>query len=76
MVSTLPSIEHNRRLSEQERARFGRELLARYQAGMSIRQLCADTGYSIGRVRRLLAVAGVEFRGRGRGSTGGSNGTG
>jgi hypothetical protein len=60
-----PEIERNHRLPDSERRRVGDELLKGYQAGKSIRQLCAESGYSIGRVRRLLVEAGVSFRMRG-----------
>jgi hypothetical protein len=61
----VPTIERNRRLAGSERGRIGAQLLREYDAGRSIRQICADSGYSIGRVRRLLQEAGVEFRSRG-----------
>jgi hypothetical protein len=60
-----PEIKRNGRLPDRERLRVGRELLKEYQAGKSIRQLCMESGYSIGRVRRLLVEAGVSFRTRG-----------
>jgi predicted transcriptional regulator len=41
------------------------ELVARYRAGDSIRELAASTGRSYGFVHRLLSEAGVELRGRG-----------
>ena len=37
-----------------------------YAKGMSVQQISTQSGYSITRVRRLLARAGVELRGRGR----------
>ena len=42
------------------------ELAARYAAGASLRQLCAETGRSFGGVRYLLAEAGVQLRPRTR----------
>ena len=62
---TTPSLSRGQRLPDAERARIGAALLHEYESGKSIRQLCAATGYSIGRVRRLLEGAGVTFRGRG-----------
>jgi Helix-turn-helix domain len=68
---TLPTMEHlprldrGRRMPYADRTAAGAELLKGYQAGKSVRQLCAETGYSIGRTRRLLIEAGVEFRSRG-----------
>ena len=62
---TTPSLTKGQRLPDAERARIGTALLREYESGKSIRQLCASTGYSIGRVRRLLEGVGVTFRGRG-----------
>ncbi|MFC0462710.1 helix-turn-helix domain-containing protein [Kineococcus gynurae] len=45
----------------------GAALLADYQAGASIRELATRYSFSIGRTRRLLVDAGVEFRPRGGG---------
>jgi hypothetical protein len=64
----IPQLQKNVRMPDAERKRVGEALLREYEKGKSIRQLCAETGYSIGRVRRLLIDAGVEFRRRG-GST-------
>ena len=63
----IPQLKRGARLDAASRERLGRELLRKYQAGSSVRQLCAETGYSIGRVRRLLEEVGVEFRSRGGG---------
>ena len=41
------------------------ELRRRYDAGESIRSLCAATGRSYGYVRRRLKESGAELRGRG-----------
>lgn len=48
-----------------DRAAVGEDLLRRYESGRSIREICRETGYSIGRVRRLLEDAGVTYRRRG-----------
>jgi len=61
----VPALAKRHRISGADRDKLGKRLLTEYQAGKSIRQICAATGYSIGRVRRLLIDAGVEFRGRG-----------
>lgn len=61
----VPSLAHRARLPDAERYRIGEQLLTEYNDGKSIRQLCTQTGYSIGRMRRLLLIAGVEFRRRG-----------
>ncbi len=64
-MDKLPRLDRGRRMAEADRTAAGAELLKEYQGGMSVRQLCAETGYSIGRVRRLLIEAGVTFRSRG-----------
>ncbi|HEY1917006.1 MAG TPA: helix-turn-helix domain-containing protein [Streptosporangiaceae bacterium] len=64
-MTTVPRLPRGKRLRDAERADVAAELLRRYNDGRSIRELCAETGYSIGRVRRLLEEAGVEFRRRG-----------
>lgn len=48
-----------------DRTAVGQDLLHRYESGNSIREICRETGYSIGRVRRLLEDAGVTYRRRG-----------
>jgi DNA-directed RNA polymerase specialized sigma24 family protein len=64
-MAKTPELARNQRVTGAERSKLGNELLKRYEKGASIREICAETGYSIGRVRRLLVDAGVEFRGRG-----------
>lgn len=64
-MTKTPDLARNQRVTGADREKLSGELLKRYQKGASIREICADTGYSIGRVRRLLVDAGVEFRGRG-----------
>lgn len=65
MTAGLPREVKGRHLPDDVRARLGSQLVARYVAGASIREICADTGFTIGRVRRLLTDAGVRFRRRG-----------
>lgn len=72
-VKDVPQVARQRRLSGEDRVKAGQALLREYEKGRSIRQLCADTGYSIGRVRRLLEEAGVTYRARGGANR--SNGT-
>lgn len=60
-----PQLRRGERVSGAQRERIGRDLLAQYNQGKSIRELCRATGYSIGRVRRLLIDSGVAFRSRG-----------
>lgn len=64
-MAKIPELSRGQRLPDKERARIGALLLSEYQKGKSIRELCTETGYSIGRVRRMLEEAGVEFRSRG-----------
>ena len=64
-MAKTPDLARNQRVTGSEREKLSSELLKRYQRGQSIREICSETGYSIGRVRRLLVDAGVEFRGRG-----------
>jgi len=73
-MTKVPSLPRGKRLRDQERSDVAAELLRRYNSGQSIRDICAETGYSIGRVRRLLEEAGVEFRRRGGATRGGGQG--
>ncbi|WP_168700897.1 MT-A70 family methyltransferase [Gordonia paraffinivorans] len=65
-IETFPSLEPNERLSPWLAHRLGRILAEEYNAGASIDQLAEESGYSIQRIRTLLAQNGVELRGRGR----------
>lgn len=62
---TTPRLKRGQRLPDAEKRRVGAQLLREYESGKSIRELCGQTGYSIGRTRRLLGEAGVTFRARG-----------
>ena len=53
------------RVTGDAREQMSRDLVARYRAGESIRELAASTGRSYGFVHRILSDAGVELRGRG-----------
>lgn len=64
----VPKLRRGQRVKPEDQARLGRLLVKEYEAGKSIRELCVQTGYSIGRMRRLLEAGGVQYRGRG-GST-------
>ncbi len=64
-MAKVPELRRGQRISGDERDCLRADLLRQYQSGRSIRQICDATGYSIGRIRRLLIEAGVEFRGRG-----------
>lgn len=61
----IPVLAPNARIPGEQRQLLAAQLAGRYNAGASIRELCAETGYSIGRVRGLLIIAGVTFRDRG-----------
>lgn len=61
----VPHLKPHVRVSDEAATVLGAELRRRYEAGSSIRDLRAETGYSIQRVRTLLLGAGVELRGRG-----------
>ena len=61
----VPYVAPHVRLPESANDLLGLELRRRYESGLSIRQLTVETGYSIGRVRRLLDDAGATMRGRG-----------
>jgi Helix-turn-helix domain len=65
MASGLPQKPYGKRLLGAERTRAAIILRERYDLGESIRQLAADSGYSIGLVRKLLLEADVEFRPKG-----------
>jgi hypothetical protein len=64
-MTKIPNLRPGQRVSPEEQKRLGNLLVKEYEAGKSIRQLCAQTGYSIGRMRRLLQAGGVEYRSRG-----------
>lgn len=64
-MGRVPELRRGQRLPDAERRKLGAELRKWYEAGRSVRQLSAETGYSIGRVRRLLIESGVTFRPRG-----------
>jgi hypothetical protein len=59
-----------RRITGQERQAIGRQLVARYEQGASIRALAEATGRSYGFAHRLLVESGVTLRGRGGGRPG------
>jgi hypothetical protein len=61
----VPRITKHVRLDPATADRVGKELRIRYEAGESIRQIGADTGYGITRVRGLLKRAGTTLRERG-----------
>jgi len=48
-----------------ERVKLGKDLIKRYAAGTSIRELALSIGKSYGFVHRMLVEGGVTLRGRG-----------
>lgn len=62
----VPYLEPHDRLDRGTADVLADGLRAQYEAGVSIRQLVDETGYSIARVRGLLERAGATMRPRGR----------
>ena len=62
----LPALKPNEHLEQERAEAMGEQLRLRYLQGESVRDLEMDTGYSIQRVRALLAAAGTPMRPRGR----------
>lgn len=62
----LPSLLPYNRLSEEQAEKIGSALKKKYDNGKSVRELAAETGYSIARVRVLLANTNTELRPRGK----------
>jgi N6-adenosine-specific RNA methylase IME4 len=62
----LPPLGANEHLQAEVAVALGTELKSRYEAGSSVRQIADETGYSIQRVRSLLAGADTAMRPRGR----------
>ncbi len=61
----IPIVHPHQRLVGEERKQVAKQLRAEYDDGASIRDLAAQTGYSIQRVRSLLKMTG-ELRQQGR----------
>ena len=62
----VPHIDQHVRVPDQAAGAIGEALRRRYEDGASIRQLSEESGYSIARVRGLLARAQTPIRPRGR----------
>lgn len=62
----LPELLPHEQTTRDVAESLGAELSRRYAEGYSVRQLAEDTGYSIQRVRALLAQAETPMRPRGR----------
>lgn len=65
-LALVPALEPHERLGSATMRRIGAALREQYESGSSIREIAAETGYSITRVRALLDNAGADFRSRGR----------
>lgn len=61
-----PVLAPHERLRPGTKETLGCSLRVEYERGTSIRELAAQTGYTISRVRTLLTDAGTSFRERGR----------
>ncbi len=65
-ILTAPVLKPQARLTPESTLALGLSLKGRYDSGVSINEIAAETGYSIARVRSLLKVVHTEFRPRGR----------
>lgn len=61
-----PALAPHQRLQPKTKEAVGVTLRAEYESGTSIRELAAQTGYTIARVRKLLNDSGTTLRERGR----------
>lgn len=61
----LPTLLPNERLDEERAEKLGEQLKLWYEEGQSVRDIAANSGYSIQRVRTLLTTSGTRFRPRG-----------
>jgi N6-adenosine-specific RNA methylase IME4 len=62
----VPALAPHQRLDPEDKQVVAKELRAEYERGTSIRELAEQTGYTIQRVRTLLAGSGTTFRERGK----------
>lgn len=62
----LPTLRSHEHISQERAAAMGGQLRLHYEEGRSVRDLAAETGYSIQRVRGLLQTARTQIRPRGR----------
>ncbi|MGD9662324.1 MAG: MT-A70 family methyltransferase [Porticoccaceae bacterium] len=62
----LPELSPYDRLSLDQIEKIGIALKAQYSEGKSVREIAAETGYSIARVRALLESSNTQFRPRGK----------
>jgi len=64
----VPYVQPHKRLVGEERKQVAKQLRVQYDAGASIRELAAQTDYSLQRIRTLLKSTG-DLRGRGHPQT-------
>lgn len=64
----LPPLRPNEHIDPARAIALGAQLRTLYHQGRSVRQLAAETGYSIQRIRSLLEAADTPMRPRGRSS--------
>lgn len=62
----LPELSPYDRLGLDQIEKIGIALKAQYSEGKSVREIAAETGYSIARVRALLESSNTQFRPRGK----------
>lgn len=62
----MPELRPNEHVQTDRAMALGQQLRVLYEQGRSVRELAAETGYSIQRVRTLLDVADTPMRPRGR----------
>jgi N6-adenosine-specific RNA methylase IME4 len=62
----VPHLETRERLTKEQSLKLSADFKKRYLAGDSIRDIAEASGYSIGRVRRLLQLAETPIRKKGR----------
>lgn len=65
----LPALNPNQHIEQDRAEAMGKKLREQYLKGASVRELGINTGYSIQRIRTLLAAAETPMRPRGRHST-------
>jgi len=65
MSNQVPSLNRGQRTSPAQAAEISEMLVKMYDSGSSVRDLRDETGYSLGRIRRLLIAGDVKFRPRG-----------
>ncbi|GAB2673781.1 helix-turn-helix domain-containing protein [Thalassiella azotivora] len=61
----MPQLPKGRRIVGDARADLTADLVRRYEAGASIRDLAEETGRSYGFVHRIIKDSGATMRGRG-----------